>query len=107
MYYLSKECVSGGACRPPKLSLVFGLRPEMDDTLRYDTNDTTDTYRTRFLSVSYRVSFRIVSESCRIISYGVYRIVGRAYRIVSYRSLQYDTIRYPSLVKTMEIAFVG
>ena len=85
----------------------------MDDTLRYDTNDTTDTYRTRFLSVSYRIASRIISYRVCIASYRIvwclhrvcivsyhfvwgvsYRIVSLVGRIVSYRIAHYDAIRY-------------
>ena len=97
-----------------KLYLVF--LPEMSDTLRYDTYDTNDTYRSRFSGVSYRIVSRIISyrvciklyrivsyrvcivfASCRIISYRAYRIVsyrrsGVSYRIVSLITIRYDTI---------------
>ena len=96
--------------------------PELCDTLRYDTNDTNDTFLPTFSGVSYRIvcwayrrrlwAYRIVLLHrivYRIAYHGVsyridsivslYRIVGGAcHRIVSLITIWSDTIHISNLI---------
>ena len=87
----------------------------MSDTLRYDTYDTNDTYRSRFLGVSYRIvsriisyrvcneSYRIVLSSSRIISYRAYSIVSYRRSGVSYRNVSLVSDFNPPLIVSVAI----